>query len=363
MEVSDKKEKILKVIKKYDFDLRKISDSNKSYLVPNIPDEIMEKLIKNFDSNLAFNRVIAFYDTTLFSTAKAGFLFTSDGFYHKTHGKARYFAYKDLTNISLCGDYLKIDLHNSDIMDYKICESSLDLSVMCTLLIILKELDIFNGFTSNKSSGKIKPIDLPPNAILKCNAIIHTAAVSCGGVGAGLAQIPASDNAVIVPIQITMIVSLGKVFDLDITEAAAKSIIASVGATVAGRTTSQVLIGWIPGIGNVVNTATAAGITEAIGWIAVKDFIERRKENLNKGRFEGMKEGYAAASEEYERKLNNQAEEFLSQKKEFQKEREEYENLLEEYEKYIVELERKGADIQRIQEAKDTYGKLSDLSA
>lgn len=56
MEVSDKKEKILKVIKKYDFDLRKNSDSNKSYLVPNIPDEIMEKLIKNFDSNLAFKR-------------------------------------------------------------------------------------------------------------------------------------------------------------------------------------------------------------------------------------------------------------------------------------------------------------------
>ena len=173
MEVSDKKEKILKVIKKYDFDLRKKNVSNISYLAPNIPDEIMKKLIKNFDSNLAFNRVIAFYDTTLFSTAKAGFLFTSDGFYHKTHGKARYFAYKDLTNISLCGDYLKIDLHNSDIMDYKICESSLDLSVMCTLLIILKELDIFNGFTSNKSSGKIKPIDLPANAILKCNTIIH----------------------------------------------------------------------------------------------------------------------------------------------------------------------------------------------
>lgn len=363
MELSDKKEKILNVIKKYDFDLIKWNDSYEHYLSPNIPDNIMDKLIKYFDSHLAFNRVTAFYDTTMFSTAKAGFLFTTDGFYHKTYGKARYFAYRDLTNIRLCDDYLKIDLHNSDIMDYKICESSLDLSVMCTLLILLKEIDIHHGFASNKASGKIKPIDLPPNAILKCNAIIHTAAVSCGGVGAGLAQIPASDNAVIVPIQITMIVSLGKVFDLDITEAAAKSIIASAGATVAGRTTSQVLIGWIPGIGNVVNTATAAGITEAIGWIAVKDFIERRKENLNKGRFEGMKEGYAAASEEYEQKLKNQAEEFFSQEKEFQKEREEYENLLDEYEKYIEELERNGADTERIQEAKDTYGRLSDLSA
>ena len=32
----------------------------------------------------------------------------------------------------------------------------------------------------------------------ECHTIIHTASVAAGGVGAGLAQIPGSDNAVII---------------------------------------------------------------------------------------------------------------------------------------------------------------------
>lgn len=61
-----------------------------------------------------------------------------------------------------------------------------------------------------------------------------------------------------------MIVSLGGVFNLNITESAAKSILASAAATVTGRTVSQFLVGWIPVIGNAINTATAAGVTETI---------------------------------------------------------------------------------------------------
>ena len=39
-----------------------------------------------------------------------------------------------------------------------------------------------------------------------------------------------------------------------------------------GRAASQVLIGWVPGVGNVVNAVTAASLTEAIGWIMAKEF-------------------------------------------------------------------------------------------
>jgi uncharacterized protein (DUF697 family) len=31
---------------------------------------------------------------------------------------------------------------------------------------------------------------------------------------------------------------------------------------------SQALVGWIPGVGNAINAATAAALTEAIGWAA-----------------------------------------------------------------------------------------------
>ena len=53
------------------------------------------------------------------------------------------------------------------------------------------------------------------------------------------------------------------------------------------------------------------------------------------GKYDGKKEGYAEASDEYENKLLMQAEEFLNQKKDFEKERDKYEALLDEYEAEI----------------------------
>ena len=93
-----------------------------------------------------------------------------------------------------------------------------------------------------------------------------------------MAQIPLADNAVIAPIQIGMIIKLGNVFGHTITETMAKAIISSAAASFIGRGVSQVLLGWIPGVGNAINTATAAGITEAIGWIAVKEFSSMKPE-------------------------------------------------------------------------------------
>ena len=112
----------------------------------------------------------------------------------------------------------------------------------------------------------------------KCHAIIHAAATSAGAAGAGLAQIPLSDAAVITPIQITMIIGIGKVFDKAITKSIAASILASSAATVGGRGISQVLVGWIPGIGNALNASTAFAITEAIGWFAANYFDAENEE-------------------------------------------------------------------------------------
>lgn len=62
---------------------------------------------------------------------------------------------------------------------------------------------------------------------------------------------------------------------------------------------------------------------------------------FEKGRTEGKKEGYVEASYEYEKKLLQQANEFLQQKKAFNKENEDYKRLLNEYEDYIEELEKR----------------------
>lgn len=106
----------------------------------------------------------------------------------------------------------------------------------------------------------------------KCHAIIHTASASAGAVSAGLAQVPCSDNAIITPIQMTMTIALGKVFGLELTDGAAKAALATVASATIGRAASQILLGWIPIAGNIVNACTAATITEAMGWMLAEEF-------------------------------------------------------------------------------------------
>lgn len=108
----------------------------------------------------------------------------------------------------------------------------------------------------------------------QCTAIIHTASAAAGGIGAGLAQVPGSDNVLITPIQLTMTISLGKVFGVSLGESSAKAALGSAAASTIGRTASQVLVGWIPGIGNAINATTAAGLTETLGWLIAKEFDE-----------------------------------------------------------------------------------------
>jgi len=51
---------------------------------------------------------------------------------------------------------------------------------------------------------------------------------------------------------------------------------ASLAASCVGRATSQILVGWIPILGNIINAGTAATLTEAIGWLAVDHFQSER---------------------------------------------------------------------------------------
>ena len=109
----------------------------------------------------------------------------------------------------------------------------------------------------------------------KCHAVIHSASASAGAVGAGLAQIPCSDNLVITPIQITMTIALGRVFGLELSDSAAKAAMATVATATVGRTASQVLLGWIPVAGNIINACTAATLTETMGWMLAEDFARQ----------------------------------------------------------------------------------------
>lgn len=139
-----------------------------------------------------------------------------------------------------------------------------------------------------------KKVNLSEKQREKCQKIIHAAAAAAGAAGTGLAQIPLADNAVITPIQIGMIIKLGHELGCDINETVAKGIISGAGAAFIGRGVSQALWGWIPVAGNAINTATAAGLTEAIGWMAVKEFSTKKSK-------------YTAEAEEARKKAEEEA--------------------------------------------------------
>ena len=107
---------------------------------------------------------------------------------------------------------------------------------------------------------------------MKCHAIIHGAAAACTAAGAGMAQLPMSDAVPITAAQIAMVIALGEVFNIPLSESAAKSLVSGLSGAALGRMASQILLGWIPVLGNAINGTTAAAITETLGWKAVRHF-------------------------------------------------------------------------------------------
>ena len=113
-------------------------------------------------------------------------------------------------------------------------------------------------------------VHMPKKLEKKCHAAIHPAMVA--STVAGAAPIPISDAIPITAAQIAMIVALGKVFDVSLSKAAAKSII-GVGVTQqVGRAVAAAILKMIPVLGSAAGAATAAAITEALGWIVADDF-------------------------------------------------------------------------------------------
>lgn len=168
-----------------------------------------------------------------------------------------------------------------------------------------------------------------------CHGIIHSASTSAAAVGAGLAQLPLADNAVITPIQIGMIISLGTVFGQAITKTVAQSLLGGFVANVVGRGISQAAIGWIPIAGNVTNAVTAATITETIGWISVDYFCEKRESEKAKDNQANDKKESQRTEEKPKEEiiaLKERLNPFFNQEKTRKNDRAEYEECLKEVE-------------------------------
>ncbi len=101
---------------------------------------------------------------------------------------------------------------------------------------------------------------------------IHLYSGLAAGIGAGLSPIPGSDAAVLVTLQTRLILSLADARGVSLSQVAAAELALTFGATMVGRAASQWVTAWIPGFGAVINATTAAALTEAVGWAALRWF-------------------------------------------------------------------------------------------
>lgn len=98
--------------------------------------------------------------------------------------------------------------------------------------------------------------------------IIHGAAATAAAVG-GFSVLPGTDAVFIMPVQVTMVVALARAFDVRISKTLARSVIYASFGQILGRASSRILVGLVPGVGNVVRAGVAFGVTQAIGWSVV----------------------------------------------------------------------------------------------
>ncbi len=102
--------------------------------------------------------------------------------------------------------------------------------------------------------------------------IIHLASGAAGGVG--LIPIPFSDAFAIAPIQAGMIYKMNDAFGMDLDKSVGASLVAGLLSVTAvaqvGRTLVNGFLKFIPVVGSVAGIATAAVITEGIGFAYLK---------------------------------------------------------------------------------------------
>ena len=126
-----------------------------------------------------------------------------------------------------------------------------------------------------------KEAEMTKEQVLKCNAIIHTAAAAAGSASFFTAQIPLADSALIVPAQMAMVVGLAGVFGYKVTEGVAEAIVGPFISQQIGKAVAKQLVGFIPVAGNIVKATISVTFTETLGWLIAQKFCEGRARNLD----------------------------------------------------------------------------------
>ena len=268
--MSDNSSLILWILKNHQ---KSCPHPDRFHLEDELTDKQLNNIFKGLGLPLLYDKVLAFWDNSAFSNCKAGVLFVEDGCYFSRTNKPTYYSeYSELCYSTVLDTALRLVVEPNEIVTITGI-SSPDGYFLQSLLTALKDGSPKPISSAVKRSGPVKEIKelISKKDYNSCQVIIHGAAVACGSIGA-VPKIPLSDSIFITPIQIGMLISLGGVFNMKLTKSAASSILGSCASAIAGRNLSQLTVGLIPGIGNAVNATTAASLTEAIGWMFVRNY-------------------------------------------------------------------------------------------
>jgi uncharacterized protein (DUF697 family) len=81
-----------------------------------------------------------------------------------------------------------------------------------------------------------------------------------------------SDTAALQHLHVGMIQTLGKLFGTELDARRATGMLQELAGPLLGTTTALTLLGYLPGVGNLVNATVSKGYTQAIGWKAYHIF-------------------------------------------------------------------------------------------
>ena len=106
----------------------------------------------------------------------------------------------------------------------------------------------------------------------KCHKTVHAASLTAAIIGCS--PIPFSDAFLLVPVQLTMMSRLHKIFGQSWSESLGKSLSRELIGVGFGRAAVGNILKLVPAVGTVagaaINGAVASTITESLGWVTVK---------------------------------------------------------------------------------------------
>ena len=122
---------------------------------------------------------------------------------------------------------------------------------------------------------------------------------------------PGSDALLIAPIQVAMIIHLGKLHNIDVSTSMASGLLSSIGLTLTGRFIAQEVISFVPVLKNIVGPPLAFGLTYTLGKVVNGLFAQGKLDATQEEVKEYIDEYKSEAEEaahEYDNKSSTQKE-------------------------------------------------------